>query len=93
MDAKYTIKERIEYVGTRHSKRRHYAVYRENDDKCIAWDCPKTMAQKFILASTGMLNANAVLVSLRKKASNGADILAGIAADSLAKELVLLINK
>lgn len=90
METKYIIRDRIEYNGAR-SRTRHYAVYLTGAtvaEKCIAWDCPKAMAQKFIQATMGLLDANKVLVSLRKKAANfGSDIVASIAAKDLANEL------
>ncbi len=96
METKYIIRDRIEYNGAR-SRTRHYAVYLTGAtvaEKCIAWDCPKAMAQKFIQATLGIQDANKVLASLRKKAANfGSDILASIAAKSLAKELERIINK
>lgn len=96
METKYIIRDRIEYNGAR-SRTRHYAVYLTGEnaaEKCITWDCPKKMAQQFIQATLGHIDANAALISLRKKAIGmKGDILARIAAKDLAKELERIINK
>lgn len=89
-NTKYIIRDRIEYNGAR-SRTRHYAVYLTGAtvaEKCIAWDCPKAMAQQFIQATLGHIDANAALISLRKKAIGmKGDVLARIAAKDLANEL------
>lgn len=87
----YTIREKIERSGS-YSRKKIFGVYDENG-KCVAFNCAKKDAQMFIHATEGLENINFVYAKLMKMGtSNGADILARIAAKDLATELKTLMQ-